>query len=310
MEHNLIIIGSGPAGLTAGIYAARSKLKPLIIEGNQPGGQLISTSAVENWPGEISIQGPELIKKIRTHAESCGAEFISDFVDRVDFSKVPYELYTKTGKRFKAKSVIISTGSSFRKLGVPGEKEYWGSGVSVCAVCDAPFYEGKEVIVVGGGNSAITEAYALSQHATKVTILQVGEQLTARDPLVDDVKKNPKIEILLNVSVKEITGDGTKMTGVIATRKDSGKEIFIKADGVFVAIGLIPNSSLFEGQVELDERGYIVRSESFQTSISGVFAVGDVADKKYRQAITAAGEGCAAALECDEHLRRSKIQKP
>lgn len=303
MIHDVIIIGSGPAGLTSGIYLGRFKRKPLIIDGNQPGGQLMTTGAVENWPGKISIEGPRLMKQMREQTEKSGCTFLTDLVAQVDFSKKPFSVTTKHGKTLQTKSVIIATGASPKKLGCPGEKEYWGKGVNVCATCDAPLYKDKEVVVVGGGNSAIAESYALSKHVKKVTMLQVHDQLTAIDPLKDVVLSDPKVDVRYNVKVVEIKGDGRGVTAILLQDQNSKKIFEYPAEGVFIAIGHTPASEPFHGYLEIDERGYIVRKNGHQTSVPGVFVAGDVTDFKYRQAITAAGQGCAAALECEGFLK-------
>jgi thioredoxin reductase (NADPH) len=303
MEHEVIIIGSGPAGLTAGIYLARFKRHPLIIEGNLPGGQLMTTGAVENWPGDLSVDGPVLMKRMREQAEKCGTTLLADEVTEVDFTSRPFSVSTKHGKKLTAKSIVIATGSSPRKLQVPGEEEYWGKGVNVCATCDAPLYKDREVVVVGGGNSAIAESYALSKHAKKVTIIQVHDKLTATDPLTDKVLSASNVGVLYNKKVIEIKGDGERVTAIVLEdAKDKTVEEF-STEGVFVAIGLVPNSLPFKGQVDIDAYGYIVKTGAI-TTCDGVFVAGDVSDKRYRQAITASGQGCSAALECEDYLQR------
>ena len=308
MIHEVIIIGSGPAGLTAGIYLSRFKRNPLIIEGSEPGGQLMMTGAVENWPGNLSVDGPTLMKNIREHAEKSGATFLAQQVVSINFSKQPFTLTTKDKKVLQTRSLVIATGAHPRKLGVPGEDEYWGKGVNVCATCDAPLYTDKEVIVVGGGNSAIAEAYALGKYAKKVTIIHVLDELTATDPLKDEVISNPKISVLCCEKVIEVKGDENGVTSVILenqktkTTKEHSTSEFL-TQGVFVAVGYIPNSKLFAGQLEIDKRGYVVRVDGAQASVSGVYAAGDVTDTKYRQAITASGQGCAAAIECEGFLK-------
>lgn len=305
MIHKVIIIGSGPAGLTAGIYTGRSNLKPILISGMQPGGQLTTTTKVENWPGDIEVMGPKLMMDMKKQAESCGCQVVMDIVENVDFSTAPYKIVTRNKKEFLTESVIIATGASHKKLNIPGEKEYFAKGVSVCATCDAPFFKDKEVIVVGGGDSAIIEAEHLATHAKKVTIVQILDELTASDlPKKEKVLSNPKIELILGTALKEIKGDGQKVTSVIVENKKEKKEEEIKVDGVFVAIGLNPNSEIFKGQIEINEWGYVIRKENSSTSKEGVFVAGDVTDYKYKQAITAAGMGCQAAIDCQEFLGR------
>ncbi len=302
MVNEVIIIGSGPAGLTAGVYLGRFKRNPLIIDGDMPGGQLMATSAVENWPGIVSIDGPDLIKNIRNHASSVGCSFLQDSVINLNCSKDIFIVKTKNNNSLKAKSIIIATGASPRKMGVPGEKEYWGRGVNICATCDAPLYEGKEVVVVGGGNSAIAESDALSKFAKKVTLIQISDKLTATDPLVDKVLSHKNIEVLYHQKVIEIRGDSNIVSEVVLENQQDKSLSDFRTDGVFVAIGMVPNSSLFNNILEIDDRGYIIIKSGCQTSINGVFAAGDISDHKYRQAITASGQGCAAALECERFL--------
>jgi thioredoxin reductase (NADPH) len=299
MAHKVVIIGSGPAGLTAGIYTARAGLKPVLIEGMQPGGQLTTTLKVENWPGLIEVQGPKLMMDMKKHAQHVGCEIISDQVTKVDFSKKPYKIFTQNGKELEAESVIIATGAAHRKLNVPGEKEYWGKGVSVCATCDAPFFKDKYVVVVGGGNSGMYEASHLLKVVSKVTVIQNSEKITATDSVKNEVIDSPKVEIFYNSVVKEIKGDGQKVTKIIL---QDGKEI--DADGVFIAIGLEPNTAIFKDQIDLDDWGYIVLKNRTQTSKDGIFAAGDVSDKIYKQAITASADGCKAALDCQAYLAK------
>lgn len=306
MVYKVIIIGSGPAGLTAGVYAGRLKLNPLIVEGFLPGGQLMTTGDVENWPGNISIKGPELIRNMHKHAEVCGCSFLVDTVESVDFSKKPFVLHTKNKQFLQTESVIIATGSSSRKLGCPGEKEYWGKGVNTCAVCDAPLYDGKVVAIVGGGNSAITEAYAISKYAKKVIIVQLHDKITATDSLMDTVLANPKVQLIYNGLIKEIKGDGKRLTTVVIENQKDKTLFDLPVEGLFVAIGQKPNSLPFKGGIQISKTGHILRSENMQTNIEGVFVVGDVADYKYKQAITAAGDGCAAVLECIRFLKSKK----
>jgi thioredoxin reductase (NADPH) len=303
MIHNVIIIGSGPAGLTAGIYTSRSKLNPLLIEGNQPGGQLVTSSDVQNWPGIKKTNGFELMNNIKEHAKACGCEFLSDNVERVDFSSAPYKIFTQSGKELQAESVIIATGASYRKLRIPGEQEYWSKGVSVCATCDGPFFKNKKIVVVGGGNTAVEEAHYLSNIASSVTILQNLEELTATDPLKDKVLASDKIEIIYNATAKEIKGDGQNVTSIVFEDQD-GKEQEVEVDGVFVAIGMEPNTKIFKDQLELDKWSYIVKHDYTKTSKDGIFVAGDAADFKYKQAITASGQGCMAALDCEKFLSK------
>ncbi len=307
MIHKVIILGSGPAGLTAGIYAGRAKLAPLIIEGSQPGGQLMTTTWVENWPGEIHAMGPDIMMKLRDHAAAYGAQFMQDTVVRVDLSQKPYRLYTENGTELATESIIISTGSSHRKLGAIGEQEYWGRGVTTCATCDGPFYQDREVLIAGGGNTAMTEASFLKGFARKVTVVQILDAITANDPIKDTVIGDPKVEIIVSNRVVEIRGDGNHVTEVVIENQNTKERTTISTAAVFVAVGFSPNTGLFEDQLERDKYGYLILHDKTKTSKDGVFACGDVADYQYRQAITSAGYGCMAALDCESYLRSLKL---
>lgn len=300
--HNLIIIGAGPAGLTAGIYAGRAGLEPLIIEGSLPGGQLMTTTSVENWPGEVSILGPDLMIKMREHTQTYGAQLISGIVDHVNFKNNPFEITLHDETMLYAKSVIIANGSSHKKLGCPGEQEYFGRGVTVCATCDAPFYKDKKVVVVGGGNSAMTEAEHLTHFASHVTILQLPAEISATDPIKDKVLNHPKVSVICSAETQEITGNGTNVTGVFYKNRLTGEISHIEASGVFVAIGLRPNTAPYQGHIELTQWGHIKLFGLTQTSVPGVFAAGDIADGIYQQAISSAGDGCKAALDAQRYL--------
>lgn len=305
MIYDVAIIGSGPAGLTAGIYMSRARFSTIIFEGLQPGGQLTTTTSVENWPGNVSILGLDLMMNMRSHAEHYGCKLEMNQVVKVDFENKPYILHLDNGQNVKARSVIIATGSSHRKLGCIGENEYFAKGVSVCATCDAPFFKDKQVVVVGGGDSAVTEADHLTHFTKKLTLVHILDELTAKDPIKYKVIKHPNVEIIYNTAVKEIKGDGKKMTSVIIENQQDKSLKEISADGLFVAIGMIPNTAIFKDQVELDKYGYIVVKNQTQTNKEGVFVAGDVADYKYRQAITAAGSGCMAALDCQSYLNKN-----
>ena len=302
MIHKMIIIGSGPAGLTAGIYAGRSKLKPLIFEGNQPGGQLTTTTRVENWPSYLSIDGTELMNTMREQAQKCGAQLISDEIASVDLSHKPYTLTTRGKKTFQTETLIVTTGATSKKLGCLGEKEYWGRGVTTCATCDAPFMEGQEVVIVGGGNTAVTEAEHLSHFARKVTIVHILDKLTATDPIKDRVLADPKVTLIYNSTVLEIKGDGEHITEVVIENQKDKSTSILPAYGLFIAIGFKPNTDLFQGQMEIDRWGHLILKENTQTSVEGVFAAGDVVDHRYKQAITSAGDGCKAALDAEMYL--------
>ncbi|MBW3594111.1 MAG: thioredoxin-disulfide reductase [Actinobacteria bacterium] len=298
---DVVIIGSGPAGLTAAVYAARANLQPLMIEGVEAGGQLMLTTEVENYPGFIDgIMGPELMERMRKQAGRFGTEFLTDNVTSVDFSTSPFEVKT-SDQSFTAHSVIISTGASARMLGVPGEKELLGHGVSTCATCDGFFFRDQELLVVGGGDSALEEAIFLTKFASKVTVVHRRDTLRASKIMQDRALNNPKIDFIWDSVLTEIFGNG-KVAGARLKNVRTGDESEIAAGGVFVAIGHTPNSSLFEGQLELSG-GYIVtKREGTETSVPGVFAAGDVVDFRYRQAITAAGMGCMAAIDAERYL--------
>lgn len=300
--HKLIIIGSGPAGLTAAIYAARANMKPLIIEGSEPGGQLMGTTAVENWPGEKSILGPELMKNMREHAQHTGAQITKGAVEKVDFAKRPFTLWTKK-EEFKAETVVIATGATPKRLGCPGEDEYWGKGVTTCAVCDGAFYKDKPVVIVGGGDTAMEDASFMLNYTDKITIVHILDKLTASAAMQERVINQPNINIIYNSTVVEIKGNGKQITGVIIENQKTKNKQELEVNAVFVAIGLQPNSQPFKGQLEIAENGYILTKNHTKTSVPGVFAAGDVVDFKYRQAVTSAGTGCMAALDAERFLK-------
>ena len=307
MHRKVIIIGSGPAGLTAAVYAARANLEPLVFEGSQPGGQLTITTDVENFPGfPDGIMGPELIEHMRKQAVRFGATCEYKTVDSVDLLSSPFTIRVKDEK-YTADTVIISTGASARLLGLDSEKELMGYGVSACATCDGFFFKEKEVLVVGGGDSAAEEAIFLTKFASKVSIIHRRDELRASKIMQDRVFKNKNIEIMWNSSVEDISG--TRDSGVTgATIKDtvSGDTKKISCDGVFMAIGHIPNTSIFKAQLDLDDKGYIItKPDSTYTNIPGVFACGDVQDQTYRQAITAAGTGCMSAIDAERWLEEN-----
>ncbi|GAA2495241.1 thioredoxin-disulfide reductase [Winogradskya humida] len=313
---NLIIIGSGPSGYTAALYAARANLKPLVIEGVQSGGALMTTTEVENFPGHPDgIMGPELMDNMRKQAEKFGAEFITDDVTRVELGDKPTEAGTeglKTvwvgEKEYFARAVILSTGSAWRRLGVPGEDELLGHGVSSCATCDGFFFRKQNIIVVGGGDSAMEEATFLTRFADTVTIVHRRDSFRASKVMQLRAMNNEKIKIEWNSAVEEILGDDGKVSGARLRNVETGETKVLDVTGVFVAIGHDPRSELFKGQVAMDDDGYVkVDSPSTRTNIPGVFAAGDLVDHTYRQAITASGTGCAAALDA-EHFIASFIE--
>jgi thioredoxin reductase (NADPH) len=298
-----VILGTGPAGLTAAIYAARANLQPLVIEGEQPGGQLTITSDVENYPGFAEgVMGPDLMHQFRKQAERFGTRFYTGRVKKVDGSKRPFTLHLDDGKTVKTSTLIISTGASAKWLGIPSEKQYYGKGVSACATCDGFFFRNQDIAVVGGGDTAIEEANFLTKFASKVTLIHRREELRASKVMQERAFANPKVEFRWNSEVIEALGDG-KLTGARLRDTVTGEESELAVTGLFVAIGHDPNTSLFTGQLDLDENGYILtEGGSTRTSLEGVFACGDVQDHIYRQAITAAGSGCMAAIETERHL--------
>lgn len=300
----VVILGTGPAGLTAAIYLARANMKPLVIEGDQPGGQLTLTTEVENFPGFINgIMGPELMDNMRKQAERFGAEFKRGWVTDVDLSKKPYRLQVSGLGEIETESLILSTGASAKLLNIPGEKENIGRGVSTCATCDGFFFRGKKVIIVGGGDSAMEEANFLTKFASEVVIVHRRDELRASKIMQDRARENSKVSWELNKTPLEVIADENKVTGLKVKNNETDEEEIIGADGIFVAIGHTPNTSFLKGQINTDETGYInVVPGTTETNIPGVFACGDVQDKKYRQAITAAGTGCMAALDAERYL--------
>lgn len=301
-----LILGSGPAGYTAAIYAARASLEPILIKGLQPGGQLTITTEVENYPGFAeAVQGPDLMIAMQAQAEHVGTTMFDDIIVEADLSKRPFVLTGDSGAIYTGDTLIICTGAQARWLGLPSEEKYMGLGVSACATCDGFFFRGKEVCVIGGGNTAVEEAIYLTNHASKVTLIHRRDELRSEKILQQRAMANPKIEILWDSVLEEVLGQDSPpgVTGVRVKNVKSGEFSKLSLDGVFVAIGHSPNTELFKGQVEMDNENYILTNPgTTQTNIAGVFAAGDVQDKIYRQAVTAAGTGCMGALEAEKFL--------
>ena len=302
----VLIIGSGPAGYTAAIYAARANLQPILVQGLQPGGQLTITTDVENYPGFADvIQGPWLMEQMQRQAEHVGTRLMFDIITEVDLSRRPFVAKGDSGDTYVGETLVIATGAQARWLGIPSEDAYRGFGVSACATCDGFFFRGKEVAIVGGGNTAVEEAIYLTNHASKVTLIHRRDTLRAEKILQDRLFRNPKVEVVWNHVVDEVLGEQNppRVTGVRLEDVASGAQRALAVDGLFIAIGHNPASELFKGQLETDPEGYIkTRPDSTQTSVPGVFAAGDVKDKVFRQAVTAAGMGCMAALEAEKFL--------
>jgi len=300
--HDVIILGSGPAGLTAAIYTCRENLKTLVITGSQPGGQLILTREVENYPGfPEPVLGPELMHRTRAQAERVGAEFINGEATSVDFSKKPFKVMVQD-QTFEARSIIVATGALAKTLGLTSEKKLRGKGVSYCATCDGYFFKDRGVAVVGGGDTAVEEALFLTKLAKKVFLVHRREVLRASKILQEKAFKNEKITFVWNSILEEILGD-ERVRGLRLRNVKSGNVSEIECEGVFIAVGYQPNTAIFKGQIELDERGYVVTRNETETDIKGVFAAGDVCDPKYRQAVTAAGSGCKAAIDVGKFLQ-------
>ena len=303
MLRNVVIIGSGPAGLTAALYSARANLKPLVIEGLEAGGQLMMTTLVENWPGHRDgIMGPELMTEMRAQAERFGAEIIRGNVTAVDAKTSPFTIKTSDGE-YRARTLIIATGASARLLGLPSERTLMGHGVSTCATCDGYFFRGKPIVVIGGGDTAMEEAIFLTRFASHVTVIHRRDTLRASKVMQDKAFANPKISFEWNAEVEEVT-DVSKgeVNGIVIRNSVTGERKTIEVEGVFVAIGHTPNTTLFKGQLEMDANGYLITHDGGKTNVPGVFAAGDVQDHVYRQAITAAGSGCMAAIDAEKYL--------
>lgn len=314
-KRRVIVIGSGPAGLTAALYSARANLKPLVFEGVQPGGQLMITTEVENYPGfEHGILGPELMGIMRKQAHRFGAESVYKNITKVDFSSSVHKVYDEDDNEYSADTVIVSTGASAKWLGLESEQKYMGFGVSSCATCDGFFFRGMKVIVVGGGDTAMEEANYLTRHASEVILIHRRDEFRASKIMQERAKANPKITMLMDTTIEEVLGreeDGRKsVTGAIVKNVKTGETKSIEASGFFTAIGHEPNSKLFKGVLEMDENGYLItKPGSSRTNVKGVFACGDVQDHYYRQAVTAAGSGCMAAIDAERYLEEKEFEE-
>ncbi len=301
----VLIIGSGPAGYTAGVYAGRAMLGPVLVQGIEPGGQLTTTTDVENWPGDTGVQGPDLMARMEAHAQAMGCEVVADIITGLDLSRRPFVAQADSGATYTADAVILATGARARWLGLPSEERFKGFGVSACATCDGFFYRGQEIVVIGGGNTAVEEALFLTRFASKVTLVHRRDALRAEKILQDRLFANPKIEPLWFHTLEEVLGDEDPpgVTGVRLRDTRTGEITEMPCAGVFVAIGHTPANELIKGVLETHMGGYVVtRPDSTATSIPGVFAAGDLTDHKYRQAVTSAGMGCMAALEAERFL--------
>ncbi|MFN7662849.1 MAG: thioredoxin-disulfide reductase [Alphaproteobacteria bacterium] len=300
-KSKLLIIGSGPAGYTAAIYAARAALKPVLVQGYEPGGQLTVTTDVENWPGfEDVIQGPWLMDQMEKQAQKVGTEIIGDYINSVDFSKKPFIAIGDSGTTYEAETVIVATGAQAKWLGLESETKFRGYGVSGCATCDGFFYKGKDVAVIGGGNTAVEEALYLTMHAKKVTLIHRRDKLRCEKVLEEKLLNHPQITVLWNTVLEEVVGNENpkSVTGLKLQNTQTGMKSELSIDGLFIAIGHKPQTDIFKGQLDMDEEGYLKTNPgTTRTNIPGVFAAGDVQDKVYRQAVTAAGQGCMAALD-------------
>ncbi|MEP1521339.1 thioredoxin-disulfide reductase [Ascidiaceihabitans sp.] len=301
----VLIIGSGPAGYTAGVYASRAMLNPILVQGIEPGGQLTTTTEVENWPGDTEVQGPDLMVRMQDHAAAMGCEIIHDIITSVDFENRPFVAQSDSGTEYVADAIILATGARAKWLGLPSEEKFKGFGVSACATCDGFFYRGQEIVVIGGGNTAVEEALFLTNFASKVTLIHRRDELRAEKILIDRLQKNPKIEPLWFHELHEVYGTDSPMgvEGVKVKNTQTDEISDIPAKGVFVAIGHAPANELVKDVLDTHMGGYVVtKPDSTETSIPGVFAAGDLTDHKYRQAVTSAGMGCMAALEAERWI--------
>lgn len=303
----LIILGSGPAALTAAIYTSRAQLNPLVIQGRKLGGQLMSTSYVENWPGEKSILGPKLMMNMMDHAKAFGARFISGDATHAVLTQKPFSITVEKKDTYETQVLIVATGAEPKKLQCPGEQDYWGKGVTTCAVCDGMFYKDKPVIIVGGGDTAMENASFMLNYTQDITIVQIEPELTASPAMQERIKNRPEITVYYNSTVTKIEGDGEKVKSATITNKKTHEDTSIGTAAVFISIGYNPNTGLFKDQLALNSYGYLKLTDHTKTSIPGVFGAGDVSDPRYRQAITAAGAGCMAALDAEKYLSELSV---
>lgn len=309
IQTKLLIIGSGPSGLTAGIYAGRAQLNPIILEGDHPGGHLVGTTFIENWPDHERILGVDLMDQIHDHAIASGAKIISESVSSIDLSQHPFKVISKEGTEYLCNALILAMGSSPRRLRCEGEADYWGKGIAACATCDGPLYKNKDVVVIGGGDSAMEYASFLAKFARNVTIIQLLDKLTASATMQARVLENPRIKIYYSHLVTKILGNGNRVTGITITHVGTKIATTLTTDGIFVAIGHTPNTSMVRGQISLDPTGHILVHDKVKTSVEGVFACGDIMDPGYKQAIVAAGLGCTASMAAERYLLETKQHK-
>lgn len=303
--HPLIILGSGPAGLTAAIYASRANLKPIVFEGNKPGGQLTGTTIIDNWPGSPGARGPQLMMTMQKQAKDAGAKLIQELIVEANIMERPFSFKTESGEEFLSEAVIICTGTTPNRLHCPGEESYWGKGVSTCTTCDGALYRDKNVVVIGGGDSAMESAQFLKSNGNNVTIIHILDKLTASHAMQQRVL-NEDIKIMYQSTVTEIHGNGSHVTGVTAQNQTDQSKHKLEADAVFLTIGARPNTGIFKGQLDLTGYGHVKTHDYVKTSQPGVFAAGDVHDPKYKQAIASAGFGCIAALEAQHYIEAQK----
>jgi thioredoxin reductase (NADPH) len=305
----LIIIGSGPAGLTASIYASRSEIPHLLFEGSEPGGHLMKAERIENWPGKKSDSGADLVMDMREHATSLGSNLIAESVTEINLSQRPFTIKTDAGNIFTADSVIIATGTQAKKLHVPNEEKFWGKGIALCSLCEGPFYKNKNVVIAGGGTVALKNAIFMTKYTDSITLIQNKDHLTAAEDMVKELEKHPEIKILYNHEIIGFDGDEQKMQSISLRNKLSNDRFMLKPDVVFLATGLVPNTKIFEGQLELNSKGQIICNNQVKSSVDGVFAAGNVTEGPYFQAIVCAAMGCMAEIEAEQYLSKKGLIK-